>query len=243
MTFVVEWHDRLGSTNAYMKDHFTKQLSLKNGSIFATREQTAGRGRSDRKWISPPDANLCFSLFIETSRALMDTPSLTMAAALGITEFLNAQRIPASPKWPNDVLVGNKKICGILSERVERKTHPKAGIIIGIGLNVNMTSEEAGSIDRPATSILIESGKASDLSSTLENLFQPLDYWIGEWQNGGFPNLRKAWTEKAGPMGKPLTVHDGPMKKRGTLAGFGNQGELLLQTPNGLETIWSGDVS
>jgi BirA family biotin operon repressor/biotin-[acetyl-CoA-carboxylase] ligase len=243
MTFEVEWHDRLGSTNAYMKEHFTQGLKIGNGTIFATREQTAGRGRSDRKWLSGPDTNLCFSLFIETSCALIDVPSLTMAAALGITEYLNAQLIPASPKWPNDVLVGNKKICGILSERVERSTFPTAGIIVGIGLNVNMSSEEADSIDRPATSMLIESGKAGDLFQTLENLFQPLEYWIGEWQSGGFSNLRKTWTEKAAPLGKALTVHDGPIKKSGTLAGFGDHGELLLQTPAGLETIWSGDVS
>ena len=243
MTFDVEWHERLGSTNAYMKDHFIQGSTIRNGTIFATREQTAGRGRSDRKWLSPPDTNLCFSLFIETSCALIEVPSLTMAAALGITEHLNTQRIPASPKWPNDVLVGGKKICGILSERVERSSSPKAGIIIGVGLNVNMTTEEADSIDRPATSILIESGKAGNLDQTLKDLFQPLEYWIGEWQNGGFSNLRKNWTEKAGPIGKPLTVHDGAVKKSGTLAGFGAHGELLLQTATGLETIWSGDVS
>jgi BirA family biotin operon repressor/biotin-[acetyl-CoA-carboxylase] ligase len=243
MTFEVEWHDRLGSTNAYMKERFIQDSVFKNGTIFATREQTAGRGRSERKWLSAPDTNLCFSLFIETSCALIDVPSLTMAAALGVTEYLNAQLIPASPKWPNDVLVGDKKICGILSERVERSKCPKVGIIVGIGLNVNMSSEEADAIDRPATSILIEAGKAGDLSRTLENLSQSLEYWIGEWENGGFSKLRKTWTEKAGPIGKPLTVHDGPMKKSGTLAGFGDHGELLLQTKEGLETIWSGDVS
>ncbi|MDF7801022.1 biotin--[acetyl-CoA-carboxylase] ligase [Pontiellaceae bacterium B1224] len=243
MTFEVQWHDRLGSTNAYMKEQFIQGLKIGNGTVFATREQTAGRGRSDRKWLSAPDTNLCFSLFVATSCALIDVPSLTMAIALAVTDTLNSLNIPAAPKWPNDVLVGNKKICGILSERVERKIVPKAGIIAGIGLNVNMTSEEADTIDRPATSMLIESGKACDIFQTLENLFQPLEYWTGEWQNGGFPNLRKRWTEKAGPIGKPITVHDGTVKKSGTLAGFGNHGELHLQTATGLETIWSGDVS
>lgn len=243
MAFEVQWHDRLGSTNAYMKECFIQDSKIQNGTIFATREQTAGRGRSARKWVSAPDTNLCFSLFLETECKLMEVPSLTMAATLGITEYLNTLRIPAAPKWPNDVLVGNKKICGILSERVERKVSPKAGIIVGIGLNINMSSDEAASIDRPATSILIESGKAGDISSTLENLFQPLEYWIEQWKAGGFSNLRKTWTEKSGPIGKPLAVHDGILKKNGTLAGFGDHGELLLQTTEGIETIWSGDVS
>jgi BirA family biotin operon repressor/biotin-[acetyl-CoA-carboxylase] ligase len=226
-----------------MRDRLFQGLEIESGHIVAAREQTAGRGRQDRKWLSAPGQNLCFSLFIQTDAEPMATPSLTMAAALAVTEMLAAKGINAAPKWPNDVLVGGKKICGILSERVERPEVPKTGIIIGIGLNVNMTTEEAQAIDRPATSMLIESGRAADIVQTLEALFQPLDHWIGEWETGGFSNLREIWTEQAGPIGKPLAVHDGGIKKSGTLAGFGHHGELLLETRNGIETIWSGDVS
>lgn len=241
MNYCVEWFDRLPSTNAYMKECFYQNSPPVNGTVFATRDQTAGRGRSERRWVSAPDTNLCFSLFVETDCPLIEVPSSTMAAALGITDFLNGRNIAAAPKWPNDVLVGNRKICGILSERVEAAA--ARGIIVGIGLNVNMTSEEADAIDRPATSMLIESGNAGDLSQTLEELLPFLEHWIGEWKSGGFSSLRNIWTEKAGPIGKPLKVHDGALHKEGTLAGYGNHGELLLQTFQGLETIWSGDVS
>jgi BirA family biotin operon repressor/biotin-[acetyl-CoA-carboxylase] ligase len=226
-----------------MKECFSQDLLLKNGTVFATREQTAGRGRSDRKWLSAPDTNLCFSLFLETGCELIQVPSLTMAIALAVTDLLNGLNIPARPKWPNDVLVGEHKICGILSERINKSGKNGAGIIVGVGLNVNMTSQEAEAIDRPATSILIETGKAGDLFQTLESLFQPLEHWIAEWENGGFSNFRNRWTEKTGPIGRPLTVHDGSTKKSGSLAGYGTDGELLLQTGNGIETIWSGDVS
>ncbi|QBG46292.1 biotin--[acetyl-CoA-carboxylase] ligase [Verrucomicrobia bacterium S94] len=241
MSYRIEWFDRLSSTNAYMKERFYRNSPPANGTVFATRDQTAGRGRSERRWISSPDTNLCFSLFVETDCPLIEVASSTMAAALGITDFLNGRNIAATPKWPNDVLVGNRKICGILSERVDAPA--RRGIIVGIGLNVNMSSEEAGAIDRPATSMLIETGQAGDLSRTLEELLPYLKHWIGEWQSGGFPGLRNTWTEKAGPIGKPLKVHDGAAYKEGTLAGYGNHGELLLQTSRGLETIWSGDVS
>lgn len=250
MKFHVEWFDRLASTNIVMRDRFFKGLEIRNGQIVAAREQTAGRGRQDRKWLSSPGQNLCFSLFIQTEAELVAVPSLTMAAALAVNDLLRSRGILSAPKWPNDVLVGGKKICGILSERVERKdaftpasAAPDTGIIVGIGLNVNMSSEDAGAIDRPATSILIESGQASDIPHTLEALFEPLEYWISEWEKGGFSNLCETWMEKTGPIGKPLTVHDSDIRKSGTLAGYGNHGELLIQTDNGLETIWSGDVS
>jgi BirA family biotin operon repressor/biotin-[acetyl-CoA-carboxylase] ligase len=241
--FHAEWFDRLASTNAHLRDRFLQDADLDSGHIVAAREQTAGRGRQDRTWLSAPHQNLCFSLFIRTDAPLVAVPSLTMATALAVNDLLRSKGIRSAPKWPNDVLVGDRKICGILSERVERPTDRRAGIIIGIGLNVNMTTEDAASIDRPATSILIETGQAADLFQTLEALFPPLEHWIGEWEAGGFSNLRERWTEQAGPIGKRLTVHDGDLKKTGTLAGFGPHGELLLQTAQGIETIWSGEVS
>lgn len=241
MDFQIEWHDRLGSTNAHMRERFHASGKMASGLVIAAREQTNGRGRQDRKWLSSPNANLCFSLFLETDTELIQVPSLTMAVALSVSELLVTKGIRATPKWPNDVLVRDRKICGILSERVEQAT--KCGIIVGIGLNVNMSSEEAEAIDRPATSMLIESGHAYDPSRILEDLLPQLEYWISQWDKGGFPAIRNVWTEKAGPIGKQLIVHDGDIRKSGVLAGFGEDGELLLDTDAGLETIWSGDVT
>lgn len=250
MNFQVEWYDRLASTNLEMRDRFFKDQGLCEGLVIAVHEQTAGRGRLDRKWISSAGKNLCFSLFIETDGALETVPSLTMAAALAVDDLLRSMGILSAPKWPNDVQVNGKKICGILSERVERDARTaipasaaRQGILIGIGLNVNMTTEDAGLIDRPATSILMETQRAGNINHILESLFEPLSYWISEWKKGGFSMLREPWTRKAGPIGRPLTVHDGDQRKSGSLAGFGDHGELLLQTANGIETIWSGDVS
>jgi BirA family biotin operon repressor/biotin-[acetyl-CoA-carboxylase] ligase len=241
MNFSIEWHDRLDSTNAVLKERMQQNATIAEGTVISAREQTRGRGRSNRTWTTVPNTNLCFSVFLKTDCPLIEIPSLTMAVALGISDFLNGQRIPAAPKWPNDVLVGNKKICGILSERVEYGD--QCGIIVGIGLNVNMSPEEAAAIDRPATSMQIETGEAADLEKTLANLLPHVDQWLGPWKDGGFAAIRDEWTQKAGPIGKPICVHDGNIRKSGTLAGFGRHGELLLQSEIGLETIWSGDVS
>jgi BirA family biotin operon repressor/biotin-[acetyl-CoA-carboxylase] ligase len=249
MKLQVEWFERLASTNTHLREQFLESRELESGHIVAARVQTEGRGRQERKWLSSPGRDLCFSLLVLPGTRLASATSLPMAAALAVTDALTGAGIPAAPKWPNDVLVGEKKICGILSEHVERQAcaaggedTTRNGIIVGIGLNVNMSAEEAEAIDRPATSLLIETGKQNDVPLILESLLQPLTQWIDEWEKGGFASLRETWTEKAGPIGKPLVVHDGETRTRGTLAGFGEQGELLLQTDDGLKTIWSGDV-
>lgn len=240
MFFEIEWHERLDSTNASMRDRFYRDKGIRSGWVIAAREQTNGRGRQERKWLSTPHANLCFSLFVDTNAPLIEVPSLTLAAALAITDQLNVMGIHSAPKWPNDILVDGKKICGILSERVDHAS--RSGIIVGIGLNVNMSDEEAAAIDRPATSMLIESGRAYNPARVLEDLLPQLEFWIDRWIAGGFTAIRDVWTEKAGPLGKPLSVHDGDIRKSGTLAGFGDHGELQLETDEGIETIWSGDV-
>ncbi|MBN2164126.1 MAG: biotin--[acetyl-CoA-carboxylase] ligase [Pontiellaceae bacterium] len=241
MQFTIEWQDRLGSTNSTMRERISLGEKAENGWILATREQTCGRGRQQRKWVSMPDTNLCFSLFLKTHAPLIQIPSLTMAVALAVNDLLNYYQIHSAPKWPNDVLVGPRKICGILSERTDCAN--TTGIIIGIGLNVNMSKEDAEAIDRPATSILMESGIAHPPASILDALLPQIEFWINEWEKGGFTAIRDIWTEKAGPVGKAISVHDGDVRKSGTLAGFGEHGELLMKTRDGIETIWSGDVS
>ena len=109
MKFHIEWHNRIDSTNTYIHDRISKRETVDHGFIVAAREQTLGRGRQNRKWLSAPDTNLCFSLFLKTDAELIKIPSLTMAAALAITESLNNEKIAATPKWPNDVLVNGKK--------------------------------------------------------------------------------------------------------------------------------------
>lgn len=214
-----------------------------DGDLVAARHQTAGRGRHTRRWISQDGSNLCFSRFTATAVPLAEIPSLTMAAALAVTDLLNTHGIAAAPKWPNDVLVNGDKICGILSERVERASSPTAGIIVGIGLNINMDAAEANAIGRPATSMQIETGCCYEPETILAELLPRLTTWIECWRQGGFSALRAIWTERAGPIGKPLCVHDGELILNGTLAGFGEYGELLLQTNTGIKPIWSGDVS
>ncbi len=236
MKFNVNWYERLPSTNTFLKELVELKDQLPSGTVVAAREQTQGRGRMAREWLSSANENLTFSLLLSDKIETNKWPSATMAAAVSVAEVLEEEGVEASLKWPNDVLVNGRKICGILAERISQ------GLIIGIGLNVNMQS--ADHIDQPATSVLIETGRRANVDDLLANLLKHLSVRLDEWVLGGFSKVRKNWEAKVPNIGKTVTVRDGSAFRTGILSGFGENGELLLRDESGnLSTIWAGDLS
>jgi BirA family biotin operon repressor/biotin-[acetyl-CoA-carboxylase] ligase len=236
LPFNIIWHDRLSSTNTTLQELAERTPDLPSGTVIAAREQTGGRGRLDRIWISGKNEDLTFSLFLRAGPDLHRLPSVSMAAAVAVADFLENGGIHASLKWPNDVLVNGKKICGILSEAVS------GGVIIGIGLNVNM--DTTGHIDQPATSMRLESGKHYDREPLLQGLLEKLVPHLAAWENHGFPGIRKSWETRVTNLGKPIRLRDGNHERNGVLAGFGEDGELLLQTDESTcIPIWSGELT
>jgi len=207
---------------------------LPEGTVVAAREQTAGRGRRGRIWDSTGE-NLIFSVLLRGLTGPKNAPSAAMAAAMAVADLLKDERLKPSLKWPNDVLVNDRKICGILSEGVS------GGVIIGIGLNVNM--ESAGHIDQPATSLLIETGARRDPASLLKKLLPSLSTRLEKWKEGGFSAIRKDWEAGAPMFGKTVKVREGDTMRSGLHAGFGQDGELLLRTKSGdLLSVWAGEL-
>jgi BirA family biotin operon repressor/biotin-[acetyl-CoA-carboxylase] ligase len=236
MEFKIQWFDRLPSTNIFLKERIEVESELPSGTVVATRDQTQGRGRRGRDWLSAANENLTFSILLLGNGDPRKNPAAAMAAAVAVAELLRAEGVRADLKWPNDVRVGGKKICGILSEGVS------GGIIVGIGLNVNMRC--ADHIDQPATSILMETGERRNIDELLEKLLPHLAARLAEWEQGGFSKVRKNWEANVPSIGKPVTVRDGDSERSGLLAGFGEDGELLLQDESGtVSPVWAGDVS
>ncbi len=236
MKFYLQWIDRLPSTNTFLKERLKLEPQLPSGTVVATREQTQGKGRRGREWLSAANENLTFSLLLRGTYEPRTLPAAAMAAAVSVAELLEKEGVHADLKWPNDVLVNGKKICGILSEGVP------GGIIVGIGLNVNMQS--ADHIDQPATSMLIETSKRQNIDNLLEKLLPLLSVRLDEWAAGGFSKVRKNWEAKVPTIGKMISVRDGDCHRQGILAGFGEDGELLLQDATGtVSPVWAGDVS
>lgn len=237
--FQVRWFEQLDSTNTRLVEHVCIDPGVASGTVWAARTQTAGRGRLDRKWVSPSEGNLLFSFFHRTSADLSRLPSLTMAMAIAVDEMLHGFKIHSSLKWPNDIQVRGRKIAGLLAERAGG-----VGVVIGVGLNVNMTAGELARIDQPATSMNCETGLEWSPESLLEILLTDhLPLWLNRWEAGGFSCLRERWTQGCGGLNAPVSVRDGERRISGKLAGFGDNGELLLALPDGgIQTVWAGDL-
>ena len=167
------WYEKLGSTN----DEARRRLpDLANLSVVSTKSQSAGRGQGDHSWYSTPGTNLTFSFVLhyadfDAPLPVSDALLITCLTTLGIREYLLSEGIEARIKWPNDIWVGDKKICGILIENIldEDKV---AHSIIGVGLNVN---EEGWPAELPNPVSMFElSGKKRDLNEALTRLHRQI---------------------------------------------------------------------
>jgi len=236
MDFYLQWFERLPSTNRFLKERLALEPGLRSGTVVAAREQTEGRGRRDRSWFSGANENLAFSVLLKGNYAPGLLPSVSMAAAIAVAELLESEGLCPVLKWPNDVLVQTRKICGILADGVP------GGVVVGIGLNVNL--EAVSAIDQPATSLRIETGRRHSVDAVLQKLLSALGGWMEQWRKNGFAAMRPAWESRIPGIGQPVTVRDGDSVRRGILHGFGPCGELLLTTPdNAVHAIWAGDCS
>ena len=228
-----EWHDELPSTNTTLVEWLREGRDLPDGFVLAARSQTAGRGRYERQWLARPGRNLTFSALLQTAASPLQFLSLPQAAALGVVAYLEERGLAAQTKWPNDVLVDGRKICGILAERCN-------GVVLGIGLNVNMDADEAAAIGQPATSLRIETGTERDVERALDELLVHLRVWVGRWEKGGFAALSAAWESHCANLGQYVAVGE----YTGVVLGFGSSGQLLLREDDGTRReVWTGDVA
>ncbi|MDR1453521.1 MAG: biotin--[acetyl-CoA-carboxylase] ligase [Candidatus Margulisbacteria bacterium] len=222
--------DTVDSTNKYALAHLA---ALADRVVITAEEQTAGRGRLDRVWSSPRGENIYCSIVLKEQRS---NPLLTILAALAVARALRQHNIEAQIKWPNDVLVGGKKICGILAESSGK------GLVIGIGLNVNMSEKNLAALDQPATSLRAETGQIHDREEFLRGLLEKFFAFYAETQSAGFANLFEIWQNELNIIGKQIQVQTVRREITGRVIQVTDSGALLVQTAQGVEKILAGDV-
>ena len=233
---VLEVFDTISSTNDYLlRKEKNKNKDIK---ICIAEEQTKGRGRRGKSWISPKFKNIYFSLNSYFKKE--DLSGLSIAVALSVSKVLTKINVMSLIKWPNDLLVGNKKICGILIETA--KVGELTKVVIGIGINVNMEYSEL--IDQEWTSIKLEKKQSVDRNSIITEMINQLCITLNKFQQEEFDYFLKRFTSLDFLRDKEFTLKDKPNE---TFIGKGidNKGLLIAQNLKDQRIVKfsSGEVS
>ena len=233
---VLEVFDTISSTNDYLlRKEKNKNKDIK---ICIAEEQTKGRGRRGKSWISPKFKNIYFSLNSYLKKE--DLSGLSIAVALSVSEVLNKINVMSLIKWPNDLLVGNKKICGILIETA--KVGELTKVVIGIGINVNMEYSEL--IDQEWTSIKLEKKQSVDRNSIITEMINQLCITLNKFEQEEFDYFINKFTSLDLLKDKEFTLKDKPNE---TFIGKGidNKGLLIAQNLKDQRIVKfsSGEVS
>lgn len=217
---------------------------VKEGFVVFAESQTKGRGRLGRVWQSPTHKGLWFSVLLRPNLRPQETTQLTVISATSLRRAIKTVTgLSAEIKWPNDLLLGGKKVAGILTElsaEVDRVRH----IIIGIGLDVNQdTGEFPGELRQIATSLKIEAGEEICRAELATKVLRELDADYARICAGKFPQVADEWEAACVTIGKNVAVHIGDRKFRGRAESLDDDGALLVRTEHGhLERIIGGDV-
>lgn len=221
-----------------------------HGSVVRADSQTCGRGRLGRDWISPPDLGLYISLILRPEIEMTYVPQLTMLAALAAADAVeNMTQLRAQVKWPNDIVLHNKKIGGVLSEAQNGAENPISStrfvefVVIGIGLNVNFG---AGDLPRdakiPASSLRLESGDLQSCDALFQNLMFALQSRYETYERDGFELLRREFERKDILQNRAVRVETERETYRGRAISIADDGVLVVQTERGARRVVAGDV-
>jgi BirA family biotin operon repressor/biotin-[acetyl-CoA-carboxylase] ligase len=238
----LHYFPRIDSTN-----RFAKELAARNapdGTLVLAEEQTAGRGRLDRPWLAPAFSSILCSVIFFPDLAPASLFRLTMMASVAVVNAINrACKLPATIKWPNDVYLGNKKVCGILTEFSGDQTRVRHAVL-GIGLNVNNDFTSHPELEDIATSLQAESGREISRLTVLKALLEELDYCYHLLATGRADDVRKAWEQHALMLGKRVTVSSADETITGIAQGIDADGHLMVIDESGApREIVSGDVT
>lgn len=227
--------NEVDSTNRYLHDKLIQSPTLLSGMPYCVlaESQTHGRGRMQRNWHSPFAQNIYLSLQFNFQDRIEELSGLSLIVGLSIIntlETLYTLPAPTQIKWPNDVLCMQKKLAGTLIETIPLSTASYTAII-GIGLNVNMTTD-SGQITQPWTSIQQLTAQMQDRTSLCISLIQQLHRDLKIFQEHGLAAFHEQWKQKDALIHQPLTLHTGEATFKGKGMGINHKGQLLLHTLN-----------
>ncbi|MCL2178040.1 MAG: biotin--[acetyl-CoA-carboxylase] ligase [Proteobacteria bacterium] len=232
----------LDSTNTQAK--FLVQTTGCHGDVVVCEQQTQGRGRRGRSWLSMPEGGgLFFSVLLRPELPPHCAPELTLVTAVALAKAIRGLGIEVWIKWPNDIQVGGKKLVGILTELIAdgKKTQ---GVVVGIGMNLNGREEDfPEELRGRATSLAVVSGKPHSKAFVLAMLLQHLEHWFDLYMREGFIPIAAEWTVLSSTLGRRVRVDLGNEVKEGEALHIHSSGALVLRGDDGeLFSVLAGDV-
>ena len=232
------------STNSFAARLIAHRRMVPEGTVIVAEAQTAGRGRLGRSWHSRREAGLYFSMVLFPKAPPSLAPLFTLATAVAMHNAVERYSgLDIDIKWPNDLLTGQKKICGILSE-IQAEVDLVKTMIIGVGLNANH-EELPEDIAGRATSLRIASGHIQSRLEILLEFFQEFETIYMDFERKGPRSIIDQWTRFSSfANGRKIEIHDGVRKISGITRGLNPLGALKIEQKGGqIEEVYSGDVA
>lgn len=239
---VLDVRDQVDSTNSLALQR--AQETPQSGYVVVAEQQSAGRGRRGRKWVSPYGCNIYCSVVWQFQNGAAALEGLSLAVGVAVARALKAVGAEEiGMKWPNDVVWKGHKLAGILLEMIG----DAAGycqVVIGIGINVKMAENVAAAdIDQPWTDVNTAAGGGISRNQLLASLLSELLPGLAEFEAKGFAAFRAAWSAMDIMLNKDVAIQLGDRIVIGTAAGVGDNGSLALDTESGRQWFHGGEVS
>ncbi len=248
----------IDSTNAYLMRQIRQDKMLTDGHTVLAECQTAGRGRRGRSWISPFGSHIYLSRYYQTSEGLGEAAGLSLAVGVAVAEAINKvinkavgnnycgnkNNKLAKLKWPNDVLIEDKKIAGVLIE-AEGQSDGICHLVVGIGININMPKIAAEGIDQPWTDLNSHTTVKIDRNEFSVILLKELDNVMQEYRINKLNNLADEWNNNNAYKGKVVNIIGIKDSKSGKCIGIDQTGALLIEEikTKGTFRVFGGEVS
>lgn len=233
-------YETIGSTNG--EAFKLAQEGAFHGEVVIAEQQTEGRGRRGRVWVSPAGKNLYLSAILRPELPPSRAPEVTLVAAVALAETIREAGAEAFIKWPNDVQVDGRKVAGILTELsadVERVHF----IVLGVGVNLNSPpSDFPPEVAETATSLMGARNQRVPRALFTAALLTKLETWLDTWTEQGFAPVRDAWKKLSSTLGQEVLVRSENRELRGVAEDIDDSGALVLRVDGKLERVLAGDV-
>ena len=238
----IHYYQSIDSTNKKAKEI---AFNEKEGTVLIAEEQLEGKGRMGREWISPRGKGIWMSIILKPKVEPMEVSKITLLGAAAVHKALENMNVNSGIKWPNDILIGDKKICGILTE-MNCELNMINYVVMGIGINVNLDDNDIPEdLKDKATSIKIDQGEEIDRKKLVANILNEFEKLYIPFKDKG--NAKEAidiCRKNSAIMGREVKIIQGEEVKIGKVIDLNEEGELMVEFGDEhIENIFSGEIS